>query len=604
VFRCRQLCMLGLVLLVGLWSVYVPRAFAQRLQTVIVSHDRVFPAVGAGIAALKRDSAGRYYVLAKPHTVIAVYRSDGELIQQIPNAKSNGAVIRYAEDFDLSPEGRVYIADRGANCIEVFEPDGSLVFRIPVVAPTSLVALSGGQVAVTSLTSKRLVQIFDDRGNLVRSFGEPSDLIEQPQKQSLINLGKISGDSAGGIYFAFTSVPDRTLRKYDRYGYVGYEASVSEQIFVSATEQPDDRVQVSFGFSEFSLSNQTNGSVAFGSSGDVKFNGGMGTGLGEAIRRGYGFGQAVQQQTLSPSGSPGGPIGLLVSGEVTNQGIDFHPGVGTMSARGGRSRNRSSSSDSSDQSTSTPQGTVLQFNSPSGGFSSSDNQDLNVSPDSSDAQSLSMNADNYGAAVSNNGWGMPTAFAGAPTASGYGADVLPGAFGTATLFNSFPFEPGGHAGGFGGAGSSGTPGTEHLHTGGFEARGPQGTSHAGFHGRFGSDVSTFSGKVRVNLGDLGANGTEKPIITAMAVDSETHEVWAAMGNTLVIFSKDGDPIGIFYPTIAGETRLKPVALLVEPDRLLIATDPWGIYEFARPDKLAAGSPRQSSVLRQKNPQQN
>jgi hypothetical protein len=600
VLRCKRRCLLWLALLVGLWNASVQSAFAQRLKTVIVSHDRVFPRIGAGITALKRDSGGRYYILAKPHTVIEVYRSDGQLIQQIPNAKSNGAVIRYAEDFDLSPEGRVYVADRGANCIEVFEPDGSLVFRIPVVAPTSLAALSGGQVAVTSLTSKRLVQIFDDRGNLVRSFGEPSDLMEEPQKQSLINLGKISGDSAGGIYFAFTSVPGRTLRKYDRYGYVGYEASVSEQIFVSAAEQPDDRVQVSFGFSEYSLSNQTNGSVAFGSSGDVKFNGGMGTGLGEAIRRGYGFGQAVQQQTLSPSGSPGGPIGLLVSGQITNQGIDFRLGVGTMSARGSRGRNRSSSGDSSDQST--PQGTVLQFNASGGDLPSSDNQGLNLNPDSSGAQSLSMSADNYaGGVASNNGLGLPTAFAGAPGVSGYGPDVLPGAFGTATLFNSFPFEPGGHAGGFG---SSGALGFEHPHTGSFEARGLQGTSHAGFHGRFGSDVSTFSGKVRVNLGDLGANGTEKPIITAMAVDSETREVWAAMGNTLVIFSKDGDPVGIFYPTIAGETRLKPVALLVEPDRLLIATDPWGIYEFARPDKLAAGSPRQSSVLRLKNPQQN
>lgn len=227
--------------------------------------------------------------------MISVYSREGELVQQIPNAKSNGAVIRYAEDFDLSPEGRVYVADRGANCIEVFESDGSLVSRIPVVAPTSLVALSGGQVAVTSFTSKRLVQIFDDHGTLVRSFGEPGDLIDQPQKQSLINLGKISGDSAGGIYFAFTSVPDRTLRKYDRYGYVSYEASVSEQIFTSAVEQPDDRVQVGFGFSEFSLSNQTNAFVMFGSSEDIKFNGGMGTGLGEAVRRSYGFGQVAQQ---------------------------------------------------------------------------------------------------------------------------------------------------------------------------------------------------------------------------------------------------------------------------------------------------------------------
>jgi hypothetical protein len=578
----------------------IPPASAQRLQTVISSRDRVLPAVGAGITALKLDSSGRYYVLAKPNTAIAVYRADGQLIQQIPNAKSNGAVIRYAQDFDLSPEGRIYVADRGANCIEVFEPDGSVVARIPVVAPTSLVALSGGEVAVTSLTSKRLVQIFDNRGNLVRSFGEPGDLIEQPQKQSLINLGKISGDSAGGIYFAFTSVPDRTLRKYDRYGYVDHEASVSEATFASAVEQPDDRVQVGFGLSEYSLSNQASGSVAFGSSGDIKFNGGMGAGLGEAMRRGYGFGQAVQQQTLSPSGSAGGPVGLLVSGQITNQGIDFHPGVGTMSGRGGRGRNRSNSADSSDQQT--PSGTILQFNASGGDLSAGDNLDL--APDSSGAQSLSMNADSSEGSASSNGWTMPTTFAGVPGLSGYGADTLPGAFGTAALFDSFPAEPGSHGDGFRGQENSGPAGVEHPGTGSFAARGPLPTTHAGFHGRFVSDVSTFSGKVRVNLGDLGANGNEKPIITAMAVDPETHEVWAAMGSTLVIFSKGGDPVGIFYPTVAGETRVKPVALLVEPDRLLIATDPWGIYEFARPDKLSVSSPGQTIASRQKNQQPN
>jgi hypothetical protein len=477
VFRCKSCFTSALFLLVVLWNASVPPAYAQRLQTVIVSRDRVFPTVGAGITALKRDSAGRYYVLAKPNTMIAVYRSDGQLVQQIPNAKSNGAVIRYAEDFDLSPEGRVYIADRGANCIEIFESDGSLVSRIPVVAPTSLVALSGGHVAVTSLTSKRLVQIFEDRGNLVRSFGEPGDLIEQPQKQSLINLGKISGDSAGGIYFAFTSVPDRTLRKYDRYGYVGYEASVSEEIFASAVEQPDDRVQVSLGLSEFSLSNQTSGSIAFGSSGDIKFNGGMGTGLGEAMHRGYGFGQTVQQQTISPAASPGGPVGLLVSGQITNQGIDFHPGVGTMSSRGGRGRGRSATGDSTDP---TPSGAILQFNAPGGDLSAAGDNLESVS-ESSGAQSLSMNADNYGGPASNNGWTMPTAFAGAPGISGYGADILPGAFGTATLFNSFPFEPGSHAGGFGGLDNSGPAGIEHPRAGGFEARGPLPLAHAGFH---------------------------------------------------------------------------------------------------------------------------
>lgn len=573
---------------------------AQHLENVIESRGRVFPSVGAGITAVKRDSAGRYYVLAKPATVISVYSSVGDLVLQIPNAQSKGVSIRYAVDIDLSPEGRLFVADRGANCILVFGADGSLVARIPVIAPTSIVALSGGEVAVTSLVSKRLVQILDSRGNEIRSFGEPADLVEHPEKQSLINLGKISGDSSGGIYFAFTSVPDRTLRKYDRYGYVGYEASVAEQIFASATERPDDRVQVGFGFSEFSLYNETTGTVMFGSSDDVKFNGGMGTGLGESMHRGYGFGQALQLQTMSQNGSLGGPIGLMGSGQITDQGFSFQPGVGAMSGSRGRGRNRGAGSDTSDQTTA--QGNVFQYTAPGVDLS-----DITDAPDSGDSSSANQTGD-QSLSMSGGGiyGGMFGPSVGAPGASGFSPDVLPGAFGTASLFNSFPSEPRVHTGEFARGSSAGTgaPGFEHPHTGGAVQRGPEPEGHMGFHGRFGSTESSFTGKVRVNLGDLGGGGADKPIITAMATDPETQEVWAAMGETLVRFSKDGELVGIYYPTISGARRLKPVALLVEPDRLLVATDPWGIFEFARPDRPDSAPRRQLNLAPQNNVKQN
>jgi hypothetical protein len=491
--------------LLGAWCALSPfPTGGQHLENVIESRGRIFPSVGAGVTAVKRDSAGRYFVLAKPATVISVYNASGELVQQIPNAKSAGASIRYAVDIDLSPEGRLFVADRGANCIEVFEADGSAVARIPVIAPTSIVALSGGEVAVTSLVSKRRVQILDSRGNEVRSFGEPADLVEHPEKQSLINLGKISGDSSGGIYFAFTSVPDRTLRKYDRYGYVGYEASVAEQVFASAIERPDDRVQVGFGFSEFSLYNETNGTVMFGSSNDVKFNGGMGTGLGESMRRGYGFGQALQLQTMSQNGSLGGPIGLMASGQITDQGFNFQPGVGAMSGSRGRGRNRSAGSDTSDQTTA--QGNVFQFNAPG-----LEIPDISDAPDGGDGSSSSQAGDqtlsmNSGGIYS----GMFGPSVGAPGASGFSPDVLPGAFGTASLFNSFPSEPREHSGEFaqGSSAGAGTPGSEHPHAAGAGARGPEPEAHMGFHGRFGSTESSFTGKVRVNLGDLGGGSAD------------------------------------------------------------------------------------------------
>jgi hypothetical protein len=152
-------------------------AGAQRLRTVAEARGRVFPSVGAGVIALRRDSAGRYYILARPAATISVYGPDGTLVTHIPNAAS-GAAIHYAADFDLTPGGLVAVADRGANAVEVFRSDGALVSRIPVVASTSVAALSDTEFAVTTLTSKRRVEVIDERGEVLRSFGDPDDVAE------------------------------------------------------------------------------------------------------------------------------------------------------------------------------------------------------------------------------------------------------------------------------------------------------------------------------------------------------------------------------------------------------------------------------------------
>jgi hypothetical protein len=85
----------------------------------------------------------------------------------------------------------------------------------------------------------------------------------------------------------------------------------------------------------------------------------------------------------------------------------------------------------------------------------------------------------------------------------------------------------------------------------------------------------------VNLGDLGGASTDKPAITATAVDPSTGELWAGIGDTLIHFSKEGNPEEVYYLTMKGGGALKPTALLIEPDRFLIAADPWGIFEFPR-----------------------
>jgi hypothetical protein len=75
------------------------------------------------------------------------------------------------------------------------------------------------------------------------------------------------------------------------------------------------------------------------------------------------------------------------------------------------------------------------------------------------------------------------------------------------------------------------------------------------------------------------------IITAIGVDSQTQDVWLAMGTLLIHFDKDGQRLASFRTYTPGGARLEASTILVERDRLLIGADPQGIYEFPKPGKL-------------------
>ena len=219
--------------------IHSPVAGQQTFEREIVAKARVFPGVGPGVAALKCDAAGRYYILATPATQIGIYAADGKRLGQIPNANSGAAKIVYAVDIDLDAKGQLWVADRGANAVKVFAPDGSVVATIPVVTPTSIVALPDNEVAVETLRSGRLVDVLDERGKLVRGFGDPSDLEDQKDSKQFLNRGWLTGDPAGHIYFAFTYAADPTIRKYDRYGYSAYEIALSALEFAPQDKRHD-----------------------------------------------------------------------------------------------------------------------------------------------------------------------------------------------------------------------------------------------------------------------------------------------------------------------------------------------------------------------------
>lgn len=210
------------------------RSPQEQLDTELTARARAFPSIGPGVKALKRDAAGRYYVLAAPGTSVGIHDADGKPLGHIPTAPSKDSGIVFAEDMDVDGAGHVYVADRGANAVKIFDPDGHPVLAIPLVAPTTLVALSGGELAVASMRAQRLVNVFDAHGKLVRDFGDLSGLAEREQLNRFLHMGRLATDAASHIYYAFSYMPEPTIRKYDRYGYAAFEISLTSLEFEPA----------------------------------------------------------------------------------------------------------------------------------------------------------------------------------------------------------------------------------------------------------------------------------------------------------------------------------------------------------------------------------
>jgi hypothetical protein len=225
--RPTQVAVLVLIVLCG-WV--GPSSFAQDqgFAREIQARARIFPEIGPGIETLKRDAAGRYYILAAPAASVGIYGVDGRRIGQIPNAQSEGAKIAFASDMDIDPSGRVFIADRGASAVKIFGTDGALIATVHLQTPMSIAALSGLEFAATLLHSDHLVSVLNLQGSLIRSFGESSG---QPAGPALLGRGRVYGDARDQIYFVFTDLPDPTIRRYDRYGYASWDVRLPASEF-------------------------------------------------------------------------------------------------------------------------------------------------------------------------------------------------------------------------------------------------------------------------------------------------------------------------------------------------------------------------------------
>jgi hypothetical protein len=75
----------------------------------------------------------------------------------------------------------------------------------------------------------------------------------------------------------------------------------------------------------------------------------------------------------------------------------------------------------------------------------------------------------------------------------------------------------------------------------------------------------------------------KPITTAIGVVRPSGEVWIALHNRLLRFDKDGYRKATYQLYTPDGTRLDANSIVIEKDRILIGSDPLGIFEFERPD---------------------
>ena len=225
-----------------------------QIETELLARRRVFPEAGAGLRGVKRDAAGRYYVLTAPGHTVLIYNDAGQRAGPVPGLAaapsvpvppaSKDAPLIYGDDLAVDAAGRrVYVADRGANAIKVFNPDGTLALQIPIAAPTSVAVLPEGEIAVASMKSARLVSVFDARGKVVREFGDPTEVAERSELNRFLNIGRLASDAAGHIYYAFAYLPEPTVRKYDRYGYAAFEVALTSLEFFPTAQAARREIQ-------------------------------------------------------------------------------------------------------------------------------------------------------------------------------------------------------------------------------------------------------------------------------------------------------------------------------------------------------------------------
>jgi hypothetical protein len=208
-----------------------------QFESELLAKRRVFETAGPGFRAIRRGPNGNYYVLTAPSAAVQIYDPAGKRVGQIPSdTAAKGAALVYGESFDVDREGHVAVSDRGANVVKLYAPTGSLATTIATSGPASVALLPGGEIAIASPNTPRLVTVYDLAGKQVREYGDREEIADRGDINNQVNLGHIEADETGDTYFAFTYLPEPTARKFDHLGYLTMEISLKTLEFQPAAQ--------------------------------------------------------------------------------------------------------------------------------------------------------------------------------------------------------------------------------------------------------------------------------------------------------------------------------------------------------------------------------
>ena len=210
-----------------------------QYESDLVAKRRMYSSVGAGFRQIRRAPNGNYYVLTAPAGAVFVFDANGARVGEIPTsaaAAAKGAAIVYGESFDIDHDGRVAVCDRGAKAVKIYSPSGALTATIPVALPISVVFLPGGEIAVSSPSGEHLVTAYDMDGKLVREYGDREEIADRADVNTQVNFGHLAVDQLGNNYFSFDYLPEPTVRKFDRVGYLALEIALKTIEFEPAAQ--------------------------------------------------------------------------------------------------------------------------------------------------------------------------------------------------------------------------------------------------------------------------------------------------------------------------------------------------------------------------------